>query len=87
MNNPIVASAFIGVGVVFVSLAMRKAPFGRGLAYLGVVVGAHNVLRALPFAPYPFAMGVIFLGVSSVWILGVGYRLYRLARVSPALTS
>jgi hypothetical protein len=88
MNNPLVASVFIGVGVVFVSLAMRKAPFGRGLAYLGVVVGAHNILRALPFfAAYPFTMGVIFVSVSSVWILGVGYRLYRLAHVSSMLTS
>jgi hypothetical protein len=72
------------VGVIFVSLAMRKAPFGRGLAYLGIVVGAHNILRALPFfSAYPFTMGVIFVSVSSIWILGVGYRLYKLAQVSP----
>ena len=88
MNNPLVASSFIGVGVIFVSLAMRKATFGRGLAYLGVFVGAHNIVRALPFfSSYPFTMGAIFVAVSTVWILGVGYKVYRLNNVSPMLTS
>jgi hypothetical protein len=84
MNNPLVASAFIGVGVIFVSLAMRKAPFGRGLAYLGVVVGAINIVRALPFfAGHPFTTGVAFVAVSSAWIFGVGYKVYRQPKLTP----
>ena len=31
-NNPLIASVFIGVGVVFVSLAMRRGAFGKRLA-------------------------------------------------------
>jgi hypothetical protein len=82
MDNPIVASAFIGVGVIFVSLAMRGAPFGKVLAYIGLAVGALNIVRALPLlSSYPFTTGVVFLVVSSVWIFGVGYKVYRQSRV------
>ncbi len=76
--NPVIAAAFIGVGVIFVSLAMLKGTFGRGVAYLGLIVGAFNILRALPFlAGYAFITGLLFVGVSSLWIFGVGYRVYR----------
>lgn len=79
-NNPLIASAFIGVGVIFLSLAMTAGVFGRGLAYLGLVVGVLNIVRALPFlAGYSFLTGVIFVSVSSVWIFGVGRRVYKQA--------
>ncbi len=78
MSNPLVAAVFIGVGVVFLSLALLRGPFGKGLAYLGAVVGAFNIIRALPFfAGYQFITGLVFVGVSSVWIFGVGYKVYR----------
>jgi hypothetical protein len=81
-NNPLIASAFIGVGVIFVSLAMMGGPFGRGLAYLGLLVGTLNIVRALPFlAGYPFLTGIVFVGVSSVWIFGVGRKVYRQTQV------
>ena len=77
-NNPLVASAFIGVGVIFLSMAMTRGPFGRMLAYLGLVVGALNIIRTLPYLEGDVLLtGVIFVGVSSVWIFGVGYRVYR----------
>jgi hypothetical protein len=77
-NNPIVASAFIGVGVIFVSLAMMGGGFGRRLVYLGLVVGVFNIVRALPFLTgYAFLTGLVFVSVSSLWILGVGYRVYK----------
>jgi hypothetical protein len=79
-NNPLIASMLIGVGVIFVSLAMMAGPFGRGLAYLGLVVGTLNIVRALPFfAGYPFLTGIVFVSVSSVWIVGVGRKVYRQA--------
>lgn len=80
MNEPLIASAFIGVGVIFVSLAMLSPPFGKALAYLGLVVGVFNIARALPFlADYPFVTSTLFVAVSSVWIFGVGYRVYKQA--------
>jgi hypothetical protein len=79
-NNPLIASAFIGVGVIFVALAMMNGPIGRGLAYLGLVVGALNIVRALPYLTgYSTLTGIIFVGVSSVWIFGIGNRIYRQA--------
>jgi Domain of unknown function (DUF4386) len=77
-DKPLIASAFIGVGVIFVALAMMRGPFGRALAYLGLVVGALNIVRALPFlAGYSSTTGIVFVAVSSVWIFGIGYRLYK----------
>jgi hypothetical protein len=77
-NNPLIAAAFIGVGVVFVSLTMFSGPFGRVLGYLGVVVGVFNILRALPYlSGYPFVTSSLFVAVSSVWIFGVGYKVYK----------
>lgn len=79
-NNPVVAASFIGVGVIFLSLAMVKPPFGRNFAYLGLFVGVFNIVRALPIlAPYPNIVGGLFVAISSVWIFGVGYRVYRQA--------
>ncbi len=83
MDNPLIAAAFIGVGVVFVSLTMLTGPFGRGLAYLGVVVGIFNIVRALPFlASYPLVTSTLFVAVSSIWIFGIGYRVYRHSHLS-----
>jgi len=87
-NNSFIASAFIGVGVIFLALAMSKAPFGRGLAYLGLVVGLFNIARALPFfMGYPGVTSTLFVAVSSVWIFGVGYRVYRQAAMDQPATS
>jgi hypothetical protein len=77
MDNPIIASAFIGVGVIFVSLALVRNPHWKVLAYLGLVVGALNIIRALPFlADEALITSAIFVAVSSVWIFGIGRRVY-----------
>jgi hypothetical protein len=80
MNDMVIASAFIGVGVIFVSVAMVRGPFGRGVVYLGLVVGALNIVRVLPsLAAYPLLTGLIFVSLSSVWIFAVGRRVYKAA--------
>jgi hypothetical protein len=78
-SNPLIAATFIGVGVVFVSLAMRTGVFGRRLAYLGLFVGALNVARALPGLSGYSDLTLFFVAVSSVWIFAVGRTIYRLA--------
>ena len=76
-NNPLVASSFIGVGVIFVSLAMRKGVYGKVLPYLGLFVGALNIVRGLPpLAGYSLVTAT-FVGVSSVWISWFGRRIYK----------
>ncbi len=84
MNNPLVASAFIGVGVIFVSLAMLKRPFGKGLAFNGLAVGTLNIVRAIPSLSGSVPVAILFLAVSSVWIFGVGYRVFGLAQARAA---
>ncbi len=76
-SNPLVASSFIGVGVIFVSLALMKGAFGRGLPYLGLFVGALNILRGLPPLAGYSTVTAIFVGVSSVWIFWMGRRIYK----------
>jgi hypothetical protein len=78
-NNPLVAAVFIGVGVVFVSLAMRRGAFGRRLAYLGYFVGALNIARELPGLSGYLNLTLFFVAVSSIWIFEVGRTIYRLA--------
>jgi hypothetical protein len=76
-NNPLIASSFIGVGVIFVSLAMMKGVYGKGLPYLGFFVGALNIVRGLPpLAGYSLVTAT-FVGVSSVWISWLGRRIYK----------
>lgn len=78
-NNPLVAYAFIGVGVIFVSLAILKGAKGAWLGYLGLFVGALNIVRGLPYlVDYSF-LTVTFVAVSAVWIFGVGREVYRQA--------
>jgi hypothetical protein len=76
-NNPLVASSFIGVGVIFVSLAMMKGAFGKGLPYVGLFVGALNIVRGFPVLDGYSIVTAIFVAVSSVWIFWVGRRVYK----------
>lgn len=78
-NNPLIAYVFIGVGVILVSLALRKGSFGRWLYYLGLFVGALNIVRGLPYLSGYSELTLLFVAVSSSWIFGVGREIYRLA--------
>ncbi len=78
-NNPLVAACFIGVGVIFVSLAMMRGAFGKGLPYLGLLVGALNIVRALPVIVGYTSVTAVFVGVSSIWIFWVGRRIHKVA--------
>jgi len=78
-SNPLIASFFIGVGVIFVSLAMMRGAFGKGLANLGLFVGALNIVRGLPVIDGYSLVTAVFVGVSSVWIFWVGHRIYKQA--------
>jgi len=65
------------VGVIFVSLAMRKGVYGKVLPYLGFFVGALNIVRGLPPLAGYSLVTAIFVGVSSIWISWVGRRIYK----------
>ena len=76
-NNPLVASSFIGVGVIFVSLALMRGVYGKGLPYLGFFVGALNIVRGIPPLGGYSSVTALFVGVSSVWIFWLGRRIYK----------
>lgn len=77
--NPIVSSTLIGVGVIFVSLALIKGGSGKALAYLGFVAGALNIVRGLPPLAGYSLITVIFVGLSSLWMFEIGRMIYRKA--------
>ncbi|MDA4116420.1 MAG: hypothetical protein OK442_07695 [Thaumarchaeota archaeon] len=76
-NNPLIASSFIGVGVIFVSLALLKGVCSKGLPYLGFFVGALNVVRGIPPLAGYSTVTAIFVAVSSIWIVWLGRRIYN----------
>jgi Domain of unknown function (DUF4386) len=76
-NNPFVGSSFIGMGVILVSAAMTRGAFARWLPYLGFFVGALNIVRVLPSLAGYTLVTALFVAVSSVWIFGVGRRVYK----------
>jgi len=81
-NDPLIASTVIGVGVIFVSLALIRGRSGKGLAYLaylGFVAGALNIVRGLPPLAGYSLVTVIFVGLSSLWIFETGRMVYRRA--------
>jgi len=79
MNDPLAASTVIGVGVLFVSLALLKRPAWRSLAYLGFVAGVLNIVRGLPVVANYSLVTLVFVALSSLWIFGVGRLVYRRA--------
>jgi hypothetical protein len=76
-NNPLIGSSFIGMGVIFVSVAMTRGAFEKWLPYLGFFVGALNIVRYLPFLAGYDLVTALFIAVSSIWIFGVGRRVYK----------
>jgi hypothetical protein len=69
------------IGLLILSLLMRKGAFHRGVVYLGIATGAlGTVSEALKPALGP---GYIVYGVLLfAWLLAIGWELYRLGRAA-----
>jgi len=78
-NNALVGSSFIGMGVIFVSLAMTRGAFEKWLPYLGFFVGALNIVRGIPPLAGYTLVTALFVAVSAIWMFGVGRKVYRSA--------
>lgn len=84
--NPIY-EALMGLGILFLSLAMLKGVFSRFVAYLGI---ATSVAAFVGLSLYPIlGLGYFFWwGFFVVWLLAVGWKLYKLGRTrEPASTT
>lgn len=74
-------SIMLGVATFVLGLAMRRGPYGRGLAAMGLVTGVFDVVGS-----YPWAIGPALLLVCQVlfaaWFMAVGWKLHGLSRRS-----
>ena len=70
------------VGILMTGLVMLKGNFGRPTAYLGLITGLLGILAVLClfFVSTSSLIIVIASVLTTLWILAVGYGLYRLSR-------
>jgi hypothetical protein len=70
------------LGILLSGLVMRKGIFGKTTAYLGVVTGILGIVAvAGPPVVSTLSVAIIITAVlTTIWVLAVGYRLYRLAQ-------
>ena len=72
----------LAVGILITGVVMLKGIFNKSTAYLGLVTGILGIVSVVgPF--FVSALGVIIIITSiltTIWILVVGYRLYRLSQ-------
>jgi hypothetical protein len=76
-------SLTLAVGILLTGLVMRQGLFNKSTAYLGVITGVLGVVAVASsfFASSVSTVAIILTSVlTTVWVLLVGYRLYRLDR-------
>jgi len=69
-------------GILMIGLVMLKGIFSKSMAYLGVVTGILGIVSvAGPLFVSALSVTIIITSVlTTVWVLLVGYRLYRLGK-------
>jgi hypothetical protein len=74
-------SLTLAIGILLTSSAMLKGVFSKGTAYLGLVTGILGIV-AVAGSFYGFLKALIILVsiLTTVWVLLVGFRLYKLGR-------
>ncbi len=80
-NNIVSAGGILfAVGVLVISLAMLKGVFHKGIAYLGIVTGVVGIICEAfrPILGPGYSIYLILL----IWLLAVGWTLYRLGASS-----
>lgn len=72
----------LSFGILMIGLVMLKGIFSKSTAYLGLVTGILGVVSvAGPFFVSTLSVTIIITSVlTTVWVLFVGYRLYRLGK-------
>jgi hypothetical protein len=72
----------LSLGILIIGCVMRKGVFSKGTAYLGIATGALGVVAVVgPLLVSALRATIIVASVlTTVWLLPVAYRLYRLER-------
>jgi hypothetical protein len=76
-NNIVsVGGILFAVGVLVISLAMLKGVFHKSIAYLGIVTGVVGIICEAfrPILGPGYSLYLILL----IWLVAVGWKLYRL---------
>jgi hypothetical protein len=75
-------SLLLSVGILMTVAVMLNGIFGKSIAYLGVATGILGVVSVVGPVFINALRGTIILtsALTTVWLLLVGFRLYRLAR-------
>ena len=70
------------VGILMTSLVMLKGIFSKSTAYLGLVTGILGIVSVAgsPFVSFLSVAVIVTSVLTTVWVLFVGYRLYRLGQ-------
>ncbi len=70
------------VGILLTGLVMLKGVFSKTTAYLGLVAGILGIVAVAGSFVVSFLGAAVILSsvITTVWVLFVGYRLYRLGR-------
>ena len=71
------AGIMLEVGILIISVVMLKGVFPKGVAYLGIATGIVGIFsEALrPVIGYAY---IVFFVLEVIWLIAVGWRLYRL---------
>jgi len=72
----------LSLGILMIGLVMLKGMFRKSTAYVGVVTGLLGIVSvAGPFFVGALSVTIIITSIlTTVWVLLVGYRLYRLGQ-------
>lgn len=72
----------LSLGILMIGLVMLKGIFSKSTAYVGVVTGILGIISvAGPFFISTLSVTIIITSVlTTIWVLLVGYRLYRLGK-------
>jgi len=72
----------LAVGILMTGLVMRKGIFSKSTAYLGMATGGLGIVAVVgPFFARSLSITIIIASaLTTVWVLFVGYRLYRLGQ-------
>lgn len=85
-NAVTLAGIMLEVGILIISLVMLEGVFSKGVAYLGIVTGVVGIFSEALRPLIGFAY-IVFFVLEVIWLIAVGWRLYRLgSRASPELS-
>jgi hypothetical protein len=76
-NAVTLAGIMLEVGILIISVVMLKGVFPKGVAYLGIVTGVVGIFSEALRPLIGFAY-IVFFVLEVIWLIAVGWRLYRL---------